>query len=287
MGPSRGFTLVEMALVILVLGLIAGIGADMMRGVERRGRVDRTEAALAGLQEAMVVFVMHHKRLPCPADGRLADGHPDAGRENFEDGGAGDCTFQADGVAPTVALGIGTAAGSDGWQRRIAYRVDPVLTRDGAACVDDGCVCPGGGMDLSCIDPRLVGPGNGGIDDKLSSHGGQGLGLAVCAASRCPEGSQLMLPETGSGAAYILISHGRTGLGAFSNGGTRVHTMPDETPVHEAPNLNSQVLGASYVDRQRIDRDLAERESFFDDYVARPSVLHVAREARLEPQAAP
>jgi hypothetical protein len=142
-------------------------------------------------------------------------------------------------------------------------------------------------MDLSCVDPRLVGPGNGGIDDVLSSHGGHGLGLAVCAAARCPEGSELMLPETGSGAAYLLISHGRTGLGAFSNGGTRVRTTPDETPFHEAPNLNSQVLGASYVDRQRVDRDLKEREAFFDDYVARPSVLHVAREARLEPQAAP
>jgi prepilin-type N-terminal cleavage/methylation domain-containing protein len=285
--PSRGFTLVEMALVILVLGLIAGIGADMMRGVERRGRIERTEAALAGLQEAMVVFVMRHKRLPCPADGRLADGDPDAGRENFEEGGSGDCTFQADGVVPTVALGIGAAAGVDGWQRRIAYRVDPLLTRDAEACSDGDCVCPGGGMDLSCVDPLLVGEGNGGIDDVLASHGGLGLGLAVCAASQCPEGSELMLPETGSGAAYLLISHGRTGLGGLTNGGTRVRTTPEETPVHEVPNLNSQVLGASYVDRQRIDRDLAEREEFFDDYVSRPSVLHVARQARLEPQAAP
>ena len=294
---DRGFTLVEMAIVILVIGLIAGIGADLMRGVERRGRVERTEAALVGLEEALAAFVMLHKRLPCPADGGLADGDPGAGRESFEGGGPGDCVHQIDGVVPTVALAIGTAAGSDGWRRRITYRVDPVLTRDRDACAEEGaCACPGGGMDLSCIDPRRIGEGQGGIDDVLANFQDGGLGLRVCTQAECPQGSDVMLRQTGTGAAYVLVSHGHNGLGALTNGGTRIAAPDDETPLNELPNFAAIALddiqagpreGGAFVDRERIDRDPRERDIFFDDYVLRPSVLHVARAARLEPQAAP
>jgi prepilin-type N-terminal cleavage/methylation domain-containing protein len=297
---SGGFTLVELAIVILIIGLIAGIGADLMRGFERRGRIERTEAALAGVEEALALFVMRHKRLPCPAEGTLADDHPDSGRENFEGGGPGDCERQANGTVPTVALGIGAAAGRDGWNRRIAYRVDPVLTRDRVAgernCgIDGACVCRGGGIDLSCVDPLAIGPGEGGIDDVLSAFHDTGLGLRVCAAAGCPEGSELMAREAGTGAAYVLVSHGRTGLGAFTNGGTRIEVAVEETAVHERPNLNGIGLdeaqagpsgGGGFVDRERNDRDERELEAFFDDYVVRPSVLRVARDARLEPQAA-
>jgi prepilin-type N-terminal cleavage/methylation domain-containing protein len=298
MSSARGFTLVELAIVILIIGLIAGIGADLMRGFERRGRVERTEAALAGLEEALALFVMRHKRLPCPADGTLADDHMDSGRENFEGGGPGDCVLQVNGTVPTVALGIGAAAGGDGWNRRIAYRVDPVLTRDRVAgarnCGNDGaCVCAGGGIDLSCVDPLAIGPGKGGIDDVLTAFHDTGLGLRVCAAAGCPEGSELMSREAGTGAAYVLVSHGRTGLGAFTSGGTRIEAAHQETAVHERPNLNGVGLDETqagppggFVDRERNDRDERELDAFFDDYVVRPSVLRVARDARLEPQAA-
>jgi prepilin-type N-terminal cleavage/methylation domain-containing protein len=300
---DRGFTLVEMAIVILIIGLLAGIGADLARRMERDSRIARTEAALAGVGEALALFAMRQKRLPCPADGALAEDDPQAGREDFEGGGPGDCLRQTNGVVPHVALGIGAAAARDGWNRRLTYRVDPVLTRDRSAegrnCASadagEACPCPGGGMDLSCIDPRAIGEGRGGIDDVLARFHGTGVGLEVCAAAGCPDGADLMTRGAGNAAAYVLVSHGRGGRGAFTTGGTLVDA-PGPAPAHEQPNLNAVPLddvqkgpeaGGAFVDRERNMRDEAEVDAFFDDFVARPTVLSVARAARLEPQAGP
>ena len=291
-----------MAIVILIIGLIAGIGADLMRRIERGNRIQRTEAALAGVEEALALFAMRSKRLPCPADGALPEDDRNSGREDFEGGGPGDCLRQAGGTVPHVALGIGGAAARDGWNRRLTYRVDPVLTRDRSAegrnCASgapgEACPCPGGGIDLSCIDPRLIGDGRGGVDDVLVRFHGTGLGLEVCAAAGCADGTALMTRAAGNAAAYVLISHGRGGRGALTTGGTLDEGAAGPVPVHERPNFNATPLddarkgpdaGGAFVDRERNDRDEGEVEAFFDDFVARPSVLSVARAARLEPQA--
>lgn len=297
---SGGFTLVELAIVLAIIGLIAGIGADLMRRSERESRHERTTVALDGIEDAMALFVMQHKRLPCPADGTLPVDHRDAGRENFEAGGPGTCLSQTAGTVPYVALGIGAGATRDGWNRRITYRVDPHLTRDRSTgepnCgTEAACVCPAGGMDLSCVDPRAIGPGEGGIDDVLMHFHDSGLGLTVYMATGCPDGTMLMARETANAAAYVLVSHGRTGRGAYTNGGTRIETISNQVALHERPNLNGQPLndagagpfGGGFVDRERNDRDEQEMDAFFDDYVRRPSVLSVARAARLEPQATP
>jgi prepilin-type N-terminal cleavage/methylation domain-containing protein len=299
---DAGFTLVEMAVVLLIIGLIAGIGADLMRRFEREGRLDRTQVALDGVEDALTLFVMQNKRLPCPADGRLPVGDPGAGREFFESDGPGGCLEQAFGTVPYVALGIGAVASRDGWNRRLTYRVDPVLTRDhtktaancGSGDSGDACACDGGGMDLSCIDVRLIGEGQGGIDDILANFQGTGLGLTTCQAAGCPTGTILMSRAAANAAAYVLISHGRDGHGAATNGGTLIDVAAAELGDHERPNLNGQALsadqagpavGAGFVDREINDRDSSEANAYFNDYLRRPSVLHVARAARLGPRA--
>lgn len=297
---DRGFTLVEIAVVLLIIGLIAGIGTDLMRRFERESRLDRTQIVLDGVEEALTLFVMQNKRLPCPADGRLTVGHADAGREFFEGESPGDCTDQSFGTVPYIALGIGATAERDGWNHRLTYRVDPVLTRDrsstsancGIGELGDACACPGGGMDMSCIDVRRIGKGEGGIDDVLANFKGTGLGLTICQSADCPSGSVLMSRPTANAAAYVLISHGRSGLGAFTNGGTLSEIAIDELGEHERPNLNGHPLsaeqsgpatGGGFIDREINDRDPSESTAFFDDYVRRPSVLRVARAARLGP----
>ncbi len=285
----------EIAVVLLIIGLIAGIGTDLMRRFERENRLDRTHLALDGVEEALTLFVMQNKRLPCPADGRLSVGEPDAGREYFEGDGPGDCQEQTFGTVPYVALGIGAAAGRDGWSHRLTYRVDPVLTRDRSAArcaTGEGCACASGGMDLSCIDVRKIGEGEGGIDDVLADFDGTGIGLTVCPSSACAPGSVLMSRIDANAAAYVLISHGRSGLGALTTGGTLTEVVADELGVNERPNLNGRPLsadqsgpadGVGFVNHEINDRDPSESAAFFDDYVRRPTILRVARAARLGP----
>lgn len=282
-------------MVLLIIGLIAGIGTDLMRRFERENRLDRTHLALDGVEEALTLFVMQNKRLPCPADGRLAVGEPNAGREFFEGNGPGDCGDQSFGTVPYVALGIGASASRDGWTRRLTYRVDPILPRDRTAAncrTGDACPCAGGGMDLSCIDVRKIGEGEGGIDDVLANFDGTGIGLTVCQTADCSPGSVLMSRIDANAAAYVLISHGRSGLGALTTGGTLTEVVAGELGANERPNLNGRPLsadqsgptdGVGFVDHEINDRDKSETAAFFDDYVRRPSILRVARAARLGP----
>lgn len=93
-------------------------------------------------------------------------------------------------------------------------------------------------------------------------------------------------------AAYVLISHGRSGLGALTNGGTLTEVVADQLGANERPNLNGRPLSAEqsgpadrvgFVDHEINDRDPSESAAFFDDHLRRPSILRVARAARLGP----
>ncbi|MGE0386641.1 MAG: type II secretion system protein [Gammaproteobacteria bacterium] len=148
---GRGFTLIELAMVIFVLALLFGglIGPMTMR-VEQSGR-EETEARMQEIKEALLGFAVTRGRLPCPdcpdgagsctgvaaaerGDGRedlldCADGNgicaavPAANRG---DGNGDVCaTNGADARYPTGALpfaDLGVRA-EDGWGRRYRYVV--------------------------------------------------------------------------------------------------------------------------------------------------------------------
>lgn len=121
---SAGFTLVEMAVVMLILsllagGLSAGLGAQLARRAEAS-----TDEALAEARDALLGYVVRKGMLPCPARS-ATDGSE--GRE------AGTCQTHT-GLLPWASLGI---AGTDGWGRRLRYAVTPVYTRKIVA-LDDG-----------------------------------------------------------------------------------------------------------------------------------------------------
>lgn len=63
---SRGFTLVEIAVVLVVIGLIAsGAGAAYM-GLLRNGNKMEIDARLVTLSESVIAFAKTRHRLPCP-----------------------------------------------------------------------------------------------------------------------------------------------------------------------------------------------------------------------------
>lgn len=130
-----GFTLVEMAMVLMIAGLLlAGLMPALSGQMEQRQR-NETRKQLDDLQQALLGFAIANGRLPCPA----SDAPISNGQESFCTSATGACvattTYQShgkcsnffDGFVPAAALGLSPVDAQgyvlDGWGNRIRYAV--------------------------------------------------------------------------------------------------------------------------------------------------------------------
>jgi prepilin-type N-terminal cleavage/methylation domain-containing protein len=121
---QRGFTLIELAVVLLILGiLLAGILIPFTTQIELRRTAD-TQKTLLEIREALIGFAAAQGRLPCPASD-TSDGAEAAAAGGNDING--NCANFFDGFAPGVTLGVGPTDGNgyvlDGWNNRIRYAV--------------------------------------------------------------------------------------------------------------------------------------------------------------------
>jgi prepilin-type N-terminal cleavage/methylation domain-containing protein len=120
---SRGFTLTEMAVVLVIVGLLIGGMVMPMSAQQDIRYVSETETTLKNIHEALLGFAAANGRLPCPA---APAGN---GIESFAAGDAsgGECSNFLDGFLPAATLGIQPTDTSgfaiDAWGRRIRYAV--------------------------------------------------------------------------------------------------------------------------------------------------------------------
>jgi len=281
---QAGFTLLELAIVLVIIGLVAVFGSQIAVGVAGVERRKDSAARLDTAETALSLFVSQNRRLPCPADGSLAAGAANYGREQRQ--GGGNCVVLAmqRGVVPWVTLGLPEPASLDGWGRRISYRVFDAaangFTRDN-------------GLDMTACDPAATDETpTADCSTALSPKGfmdTKGLRISDAAAA----GTVIMEPNetnpwaTPGGAAYVLVSHGENGLAGYTPQGTLLAGAP---PANEAPNRNgigitgNNPTGAAsgFVDRPWDDSGGAGQ---FDDMVRRPGILAVATKAGLGPRA--
>ncbi len=119
--PQRGFSLIELAIVLAAAALlIGGLMVPLSAQIERY-RMRQTEVALAEATEALLGYAVVHTRLPCPdTDG---DGAEDRSASTSK---SHPCR-RAEGALPSVTLGV---RGLDGWNRRIRYRGNDAYTKE-------------------------------------------------------------------------------------------------------------------------------------------------------------
>ena len=130
--PVSGFTLVELAVTLLIVTLlVGGILVPLQAQVESR-KAEETQRILDNAREALLAYAAGHGRLPCPADAASNGLEPTAGVNPAN----GDCpSFH--GFLPAALLGFTPVDASgyavDGWgpsaTNRIRYAVSPHLTQ--------------------------------------------------------------------------------------------------------------------------------------------------------------
>lgn len=121
---QRGFTLIEMAVVLVIMGLIIGMVAPLMGQILQNNRTSATIAHLDTIEEALVVFVRANGRIPCPA---LPDDTP-LGTETATCTGNDD-----DGIVPFRTLGLSEDTARDGYKNFITYHVAEQFADTGLA----------------------------------------------------------------------------------------------------------------------------------------------------------
>ena len=114
----RGFTLIELAVVIAIVALLLGALLVPLATQIQGRNIKETRESLAVIKEALLGFAMSQGRLPCPD----TDVSPD-GQENFT---CGVFLESTEGFLPYLDLGV---PATDAWGRVFRYAVSSEFTR--------------------------------------------------------------------------------------------------------------------------------------------------------------
>jgi prepilin-type N-terminal cleavage/methylation domain-containing protein len=278
---ARGFTLIEIVVVLFILGIVISMAAAITSALMATQKLSTTTTRIQAVDAAIVQFAMQRKRLPCPADGTLDSTNANAGAETARVPATGCSTNQAGGVVPWRALGLAESDVMDGWYHRLTYRIQPGLAADSA-------------LDMSWCDPASTVTPIVATASCSTACSSTALGSCTPPAAflltkglqvKNVTGTTIMDPAANppTGAAYVVISAGSSGGGAYTPSG-QVSPSTTVDGTQEAKNYANVAYTAGvtyYVDDSISDGAGA---SHFDDIVSRPALLTVINKAGLGPR---
>lgn len=217
MPVARGFTLTELAVVLVIVALlVGGLLIPLSAQIDARDSND-TRRAMAEIREALLGFVVVNGRLPCPALATTASTAAGAGQEGPRTPAG--CTNPA-GVLPWVTLGL---AETDAWGRRYTYRLTQVFGGDVGNAGIPGCGPAVQAAFLLCT----VG------DIRVDASAG-----GVWIAQNVPA---------------VVVSHGKNGNGAFTSQGNQLPLGADaDELVNQLIPAGTSTANPAFVSRPAV-----------------------------------
>ena len=203
---NAGFSLIEMAVVLVITGLILGTVIGAMNVQITGQRIKQTQERQQVIKEALINFVLQNSRLPCPALNTLPDTDVNAGNEScsptvnsIDVPSANSAYF---GAVPWKALGIPAESAKDAYGRRFTFVVTGGATSLGPATISS-----------------MMG--------NLSFANENGAAINACSLTPCDK----------LGVATI-ISHGPNGFGGFTGSGSVLANSADANELENSSNNN-------------------------------------------------
>jgi hypothetical protein len=239
----QGGASLAIILVVLALVMVAFMATyALSRITVGSGDREVTQARLIRAAEALEHYAATSGRLPCPAIPTL-DQAVETGEEVVAGNG---CHIDvAEGVLPWKTIGLRRDDAYDAWGRRISYRV-----YTGAGGGNRGSLTQAGGASMVGCDTDAGEPAPEAADATTG----------LCLASRNTNetnflaGKGLTLTDMNAAAhpdvAYVLVSHGATGMGGYPNSGVRLATptsLAERNNMRQTGDFTIRAFSASNV----------------------------------------
>jgi prepilin-type N-terminal cleavage/methylation domain-containing protein len=300
----RGFTLLELSVVIGIIALIAGVGMNMASGAITAANRIQSQERLNTIKQALDSYARTYGYLPCPSSRAAVPSNITFGNE-ARPGGTG-CTASGPGIiqngnvwigaVPVRTLGLPDNYAGDAWGNKLTYAVSDalktapyaystqpgqisVLYRTSAISYSESsaqytaaysAVTNNGGLaDLSLLG--AVFPPSGAVvsvegfqytGSSVGTGGGASVTLASIPWNGSSDSGYINWQVNAAGAAYVVVSHGPDGLGAFPMLGTAV---PANKPCGTGLDANNCNGGTSFVDIPYNDGVVAAEH--YDDFI--------------------
>lgn len=223
---AAGFTLLEMAVVLMIVGLLLGGLIPTMSAQMESQRINETRKTMSDIKEALIGYAIINGTLPMPACGTIPAGQTNAGIGlSTASAAAASCTSDHM-VLPWATLGTSE---TDGWGNRFTYRVTtPDFTDTIASATYGGCT-------PSPIPTQATFGlcSSGDLTIKSAAAGGTNVATVIPA---------------------VIISHGKNGAGAYTPLGTH---QPASSSADELENSNSNTIFVTHTTTTNFD-DLVE-----------------------------
>jgi len=238
---KSGFSLVELTIVLLIIGVVAGSSLMVGRSMMEDAREAQTREKIRVIEDALMTYRKIYGRIPCPSDASLPPDHANYGVEavnapSCRSGGTPIANYAStpdrvvEGGIPIKTLQLPNEFMLDGWGNKFTY----AMVRAYA---------------LSGFFAQMPPEDN-------------------CNAIRINDASGTARTTS---AIYTIVSHGPNGHGAYTNTNNSVINA-GSTNVDELQNCNCDSTGAAtaynitYVQKD-ITQNPASSTDSFDDIV--------------------
>lgn len=244
MKQQSGFTLVELAVVVFLVGLMASVGLAALNAQIASASISATKKKQEIIKDALIAYLGANKRLPCPASVN-SDGQESRITANTP----ADCTHTGSvttgyfGILPYATLGLSKSTALDGQENLFSYAVSKQWT-----------------LTYSTVAPVAGGTSTSTASDAFNV----GILGALIINDRSPT-SPYTATAISSNAAAFIVSHGKNGLGALTNKGTQnVQPASGTDELANVPVFTTWLAPAAFYQRGYTDVDVPTFGAFDD-----------------------